>query len=389
MIRARILCGCLAAFGLLAVAVEKVGGAPILTIDLLPGAGLSTENTGASGRLTLAFYRHKEIDFLSLTIENTTPISLGSKLTAVGIEMPTLFPSRPVFAADGVGTYFKYMEYNVSVPPGWLNAPGGYDLALTSDRNFLGGGVHGAPGAGESHKVTLALGNTGYTPEELSIIVLRSAKLLSVTCDREGALEIASRARGTPRIANRLIKRVRDYAQVRAGGQVDRTVACEGLDMLEVDRLGLDRAQHRRPTGLVDVEMRLLPSDELVAAPAMAHQGQQVRLRTGRHEDRRILAQHGGHSLFQQIDRRIVAEHIVTHLGLGHGGAHTGRRARDGVGAEIVAYGIHGKTLRWSLPCAKPVRLCLASMQQRRHRHRRHWPPSAPVVACAPRSACR
>ena len=200
MIRARILCGCLAAFGLLAVAVEKVGGAPILTIDLLPGAGLSTENTGASGRLTLAFYRHKDIDFLSLTIENTTPISLGSKLTAVGIEMPTLFPSRPVFAADGVGTYFKYMEYNVSVPPGWLNAPGGYDLALTSDRNFLGGGVHGAPGAGESHKVTLALGNTGYTPEELS------SAFLSYYEDLDGPIGIArfqsvgSRGRDSDRV---------------------------------------------------------------------------------------------------------------------------------------------------------------------------------------------
>ncbi len=173
MIRARDLCGCLAAFGLLAVAVDKVGGAPILTIDLLPGAGLSTENTGASGRLTLAFYQHKDLDYLSLTVENTTPISLGSKLTAVGLEMPTFLPSRPVFAADGVGTYFKYLEYDVSVSPGWLNAPGGYDLALTSDRNFLGGGAQGAPGAGESHKVTLALGNTGYTPEELSSAFLK------------------------------------------------------------------------------------------------------------------------------------------------------------------------------------------------------------------------
>ena len=59
-------------------------------------------------------------------------------------------------------------------------------------------------------------------------------------CDQAGALEIASRSRGTPRIANRLIKRVRDYAQVKAGGAIDERVAREALNMLEVDRLGLD-----------------------------------------------------------------------------------------------------------------------------------------------------
>ncbi len=80
-----------------------------------------------------------------------------------------------------------------------------------------------------------------YTPEELSVIVLRSAKILKIECDREGALEIASRSRGTPRIANRLIRRVRDYAEVKAGGAVSLGVAREALDMLEVDELGLDR----------------------------------------------------------------------------------------------------------------------------------------------------
>lgn len=79
-----------------------------------------------------------------------------------------------------------------------------------------------------------------YTPEELSIIVKRSARILKVECDQAGALEIASRSRGTPRIANRLIKRVRDYAQVKAGGAIDERVAREALNMLEVDRLGLD-----------------------------------------------------------------------------------------------------------------------------------------------------
>ncbi len=80
-----------------------------------------------------------------------------------------------------------------------------------------------------------------YTPEQLSVIVLRSAKILKIDCDRDGALEIASRSRGTPRIANRLIRRVRDFAEVKAGGKIDVDVAREALDMLEVDELGLDR----------------------------------------------------------------------------------------------------------------------------------------------------
>ncbi len=80
-----------------------------------------------------------------------------------------------------------------------------------------------------------------YTPEELAVIVQRSAKIMKIECDHDGALEIASRSRGTPRIANRLIKRVRDYAQVRAGGKINATVAQEALDMQEVDLLGLDR----------------------------------------------------------------------------------------------------------------------------------------------------
>jgi len=80
-----------------------------------------------------------------------------------------------------------------------------------------------------------------YTPEELSVIVMRSAKLLGIECDKEGALEIAARSRGTPRIANRMIKRVRDYAEVRGDGKIDLAIAEKALDMLEVDRLGLDR----------------------------------------------------------------------------------------------------------------------------------------------------
>jgi Holliday junction DNA helicase RuvB len=79
-----------------------------------------------------------------------------------------------------------------------------------------------------------------YSPAELCQIVARSAGLLNVSISADGALEVASRARGTPRIANRLLRRVRDFAQVRAGGAIDRAVADQALSMLDVDAVGLD-----------------------------------------------------------------------------------------------------------------------------------------------------
>ena len=79
-----------------------------------------------------------------------------------------------------------------------------------------------------------------YTPPELTQIVTRSARLLSMKVEPDGALEIARRARGTPRIANRLLRRVRDYAEVRAQGEVTRSVADAALSMLDVDGSGLD-----------------------------------------------------------------------------------------------------------------------------------------------------
>ena len=79
-----------------------------------------------------------------------------------------------------------------------------------------------------------------YTPEELCVIVKRSAKVLGVEIDEEGAFEIARRSRGTPRLANRLLKRVRDFAQVKYDGVITRHVADFALDILDVDKLGLD-----------------------------------------------------------------------------------------------------------------------------------------------------
>src|SRR6202167_358360 len=84
-----------------------------------------------------------------------------------------------------------------------------------------------------------------YGPAELTTIVQRSAKLLGVIVDLDGAEEIARRSRGTPRIANRLLRRVRDYAQVRAEGHVDLRAAIRALDLLEVDRYGLDEIDQK------------------------------------------------------------------------------------------------------------------------------------------------
>ena len=88
---------------------------------------------------------------------------------------------------------------------------------------------------GVTHRLDL------YSPEDLGRIVRRSASILEVEIDDAGAEVIAARARGTPRVANRLLKRVRDFAEVRGAGRIDAAVAREGLELLEVDEQGLDR----------------------------------------------------------------------------------------------------------------------------------------------------
>ena len=91
-----------------------------------------------------------------------------------------------------------------------------------------------------------------YTPEELKQIVERSAGILGVDADSEGLLEIARRSRGTPRIANRMLKRVRDYAEVKAGGHISREIAREALALLDVDELGLDKVDRNILSCMMD-----------------------------------------------------------------------------------------------------------------------------------------
>lgn len=91
-----------------------------------------------------------------------------------------------------------------------------------------------------------------YTPEELMQIVFRSAQILGVDIETSGAMEIARRSRGTPRIANRLLRRVRDFAQIKSNGNVDQETADYALSMLEIDEIGLDRTDKNMIKTMID-----------------------------------------------------------------------------------------------------------------------------------------
>jgi len=135
-----------------------------------------------------------------------------------------------------------------------------------------------------------------YTPEELASIVLRSASILDVPIGEDGALEIARRSRGTPRLANRLLKRVRDWAQVRGSGVIDEDVAAQALSFFEVDSLGLDAMDNRilemlavqfggRPVGLTTLASALSEEPDTledVYEPFLMQQGLMIRTPKGR-----------------------------------------------------------------------------------------------------------
>lgn len=91
-----------------------------------------------------------------------------------------------------------------------------------------------------------------YTPEEIVRIVQRSAGILGIDISEDGALEIAKRSRGTPRIANRLLKRIRDFAQIKGNGIIDRSTAQIGLDALEIDQIGLDGVDRNMLMSIID-----------------------------------------------------------------------------------------------------------------------------------------
>ena len=135
-----------------------------------------------------------------------------------------------------------------------------------------------------------------YSPDELAAIVCRSAAILGVEVSQDGALEIARRSRGTPRLANRLLKRVRDWAQVRGDGAIDEDVAAAALSFFEVDSLGLDATDNRllellavqfsgRPVGLSTLASALSEDTDTVEdvyEPYLMQQGLMVRTPKGR-----------------------------------------------------------------------------------------------------------
>lgn len=135
-----------------------------------------------------------------------------------------------------------------------------------------------------------------YSFEELAHIVMRSARILDVAIDEEGALEIARRSRGTPRLANRLLKRVRDWAQVKGDGVIDEDTAAQALGFFEVDALGLDSIDNRileilcvqfagRPVGLSTLASALseeMDTIEDVYEPFLLQQGLLMRTPKGR-----------------------------------------------------------------------------------------------------------
>ena len=139
-----------------------------------------------------------------------------------------------------------------------------------------------------------------YTPEELALIVCRSAAILNVDVDQEGALEIARRSRGTPRLANRLLKRVRDWAQVRGDGAITEDVAAQALTFFEVDHMGLDAVDNRllevlcvqfsgRPVGLTTLASALAEDPDTVEdvyEPYLMQQGLIMRTPKGRQATR-------------------------------------------------------------------------------------------------------
>jgi Holliday junction DNA helicase RuvB len=201
------------------------------------------------GKTTLATIISNE---LGVGFEQTSGPILQKKLDLTGIL--SNIRARQVFFVDEIHRlmpdveemlYAALEDFRVDILIG--SGPGARTHSLPIPRFTAIGattrqGLVSAPLRG---RFGLVLRLNHYNIEELKQIVLRSAKLLEVVIEDEGAEEIARRSRGTPRIANRLLRRVRDYAQVRADGRITSEVARTALDLLEVDRFGLDEIDQK------------------------------------------------------------------------------------------------------------------------------------------------
>jgi holliday junction DNA helicase RuvB len=201
------------------------------------------------GKTTLASIIANE---LGASFQQTSGPILQKKLDLTGIL--TTITDKQVFFIDEIHRllpdleeilYSALEDYSVDLVIG--QGPGARTHKMPLKR-FTGVGAttrQGLLAAPLRARFGLVLRLNPYEVDELHRIVLRSAKLLGVTIDLDAAEEIARRSRGTPRIANRLLRRVRDYAQVRAEGHVSKAEAMAALDMLEVDRYGLDEIDQK------------------------------------------------------------------------------------------------------------------------------------------------
>jgi len=201
------------------------------------------------GKTTLAGIIAAE---LGVTIQQTSGPVLQKKLDLVGIL--SNIQEREVFFIDEIHRllpdveemiYSALEDFRMDILIG--TGPGARTVAMELKKFTAIGattrqGLISAPLRG---RFGLVLRLNHYEVEELARIVARSARLLEIQVEAPGAEEIARRSRGTPRIANRLLRRVRDYAQVRAAGHVDADVAQRALDLLEVDRFGLDEIDQK------------------------------------------------------------------------------------------------------------------------------------------------
>lgn len=201
------------------------------------------------GKTTLANIIAQE---LGVGFQQTSGPVLQKKLDLVGIL--SSIQAREVFFVDEIHAllpdveemiYSALEDFRMDILIG--TGPGARTIAMDIARFTAIGATtrQGKITAPLRGRFGLILRLNHYDVPELTKIVLRSARLLQLEVDSEGAEEVARRSRGTPRIANRLLRRVRDYAQVRADGHVDIHVAKAALDLLEVDRYGLDEIDQK------------------------------------------------------------------------------------------------------------------------------------------------
>ncbi len=208
------------------------------------------------GKTTLAQLISQELE---VAFEQTAAPILQKKLDLTGVL--TNVQARQVFFIDEIHRllpdveeilYSALEDFRVDIMVG--TGPGARTHSLPIQRFTAVGattrqGLISAPLRG---RFGLVLRLNHYNEEDLTAIVLRSARLMELTIAADAAGEIARRARGTPRIANRLLRRVRDYAQVRANGDITFPVAMTALDLLEVDRFGLDEIDQKIMLTILD-----------------------------------------------------------------------------------------------------------------------------------------